>query len=140
MLWASMVWCCSEGLRRRKQWIKGDRGGPAKNPPMLKLVFVFQKLRNSQLFWNSENLTLFCLDVSLYSRPYSSYLFGQRPIICVDFEGSDSTPTIAVAVRIISLIFYNCHSDEEEFCSCFKIVMHGLNYKPLQTTPSPEIS
>ena len=50
--------------------IKGDRGRPAKNPPILKLVFVFWKLRNFQLLWNSENLTLFCLDESLYSRPY----------------------------------------------------------------------
>ena len=98
---------------------------------MLKLVFVFWKLRNSQLLWNSENLTLFCLDESLYSRPYSSYLFGNRPNICGNSEGLDSTPTTAMAVRIISLIFYNCHSNEEEFCSCFKIVMRGLNYKLL---------
>ena len=104
--------------------IKGDRGRPAKNPPIVKLVFVFWKLRNFQLLWNSENLTLFCLDESLYSRPY-------RPNICGDSEGSDSTPTTAIAVRIISLIFYNCHSDEEKFCSCFKIVTRGPNYKLL---------
>ena len=120
-----------EGLKRRKQWIKGDWGGPAKNPLMLKLVFVNWKLKNSQLFWNSENLTLFCLDVSLYSRPYIGYLFGYRPNICGDSKGSNSNPTTVMAVRIISLIFYNCHSDEEEFCSSFKIVMPGLNYKPL---------
>ena len=96
---------------------------------MLKLVFVFWKLRNSQLLWNSENLTLFCLDESLHSRPYSGYLFSNCPNICGDSEGSDSTLTIAIAVRIISLILYNYHSDEEEFCSCFKRVMRGPNYK-----------
>ena len=111
--------------------IKGDWVRSAKNPPIFKLVFVFWKLRNSQLLWNSENLTLFCLDESLYSRSYSGYLFSNRPNICRDSEGSDSTPTTAIADRIISLIFYNCHSDEEEFWSCFKIVTRVPNYKLL---------
>ena len=120
--------------------IKGDWVRSAKNPPIFKLVFVFWKLRNSQLLWNSENLTLLCLDESLYSRPYSGYLFSNRPNICGDSEGSDSTPTTTIAVRIISLIFYNSHSDEEDFCSCFKIVTRGPNYKLLQTNPSSQNS
>ena len=30
---------CLKGLKRKKHKIKGDWGEPAKNPPMLKLVF-----------------------------------------------------------------------------------------------------
>ena len=64
------------------------------------------------------------MDESLYSRPYSGYLFSNRPNIHGDSEDSDSIPTTAIAVRIRSLIFYNFHSDEEE-----KIVTRGLNYR-----------
>ena len=71
-----------------------------------------------------KNLPLFCLDGSLYSRPYNGYLFSNRPNTYGDPEDSDSTPTTAITVRIRSLIFYNCHSDEKN-----KIVTRGLNYK-----------
>ena len=101
---------------------------------MFKLVFAFWKLRNSQLLWNSENLLLFCLDESFYSRPYSGYLFSNCPNIHGDSEDSDLTPTTAIAVRIRSLIFYNYHSDEED-----KVVTRGLNYKLVEINPSPEI-
>ena len=63
-----------EGLKRKKYKIKGDRGKPVKNPPMLKLVFSL-KLKNSN-FRGSGNLLSFDLDVSLYSEPWSGYLFS----------------------------------------------------------------
>ena len=98
---------------------------------MIKLVFSFGYSEIPNFYGVVKNLSLFCLDGSLYSRPYSGYLFSNNPNICGDSEGSDSTPTIAIVVRIISLIFYNYHSDEEEFYSCFKIVTRGPNYKLL---------
>ena len=64
------------------------------------------------------------MDGSLYSRPYNGYLFSNRSNTYGDPENSYSTPTIAITVRIRSLIFYNCHSDGED-----KIVMRGLNNK-----------
>ena len=116
--------------------------------PKVELQEIIKKIKrerererlNTFLGENVKNFTLFCLDESLYSRPYSGYLFSNHSNICGDYEGLDSTPTIATAIRIISLIFYNCHSDKEEFCSCFKIVTHGPNYKLLQANPSLEIS
>ena len=63
-----------EGLKRKKDKIKGDWGEPAKNPPMLKLVF-FLGLKNSN-FRSSGNLLSFDVDESLYSELWSSYLFS----------------------------------------------------------------
>ena len=71
-----------------------------------------------------KNLPLFCLNESLYSRPYSGYLLSNHSNIYGDPEDSDSTPTTAIMVRIRSLIFYNCPSDGED-----KIVTRGLNNK-----------
>ena len=91
---------------------------------MLKLVFSFGNSEIPNFYGFMKNLTLFCLDGSLYSRPYSGYLFSNRSNIYGDPEDSDSTPTTAITVRIRSLTFYNCHSDGED-----KIVTCGLNNK-----------
>ena len=91
---------------------------------MLKLIFSFGNLEIPNFFCAVKNLPLFCLDGSLYSRPYSGYLFSNRSNIYGDPEDSDSTPTTAITVRIRSLTFYNCHSDGED-----KIVTCGLNNK-----------
>ena len=91
---------------------------------MLKLDFSFGYSEIPNFYGVVKNLPLFCLDGSLYSRPYSGYLFSNRPNTHGDSKDSNSTPTIAITVRIRSLIFYNCHSDEED-----KIVTRGLNYK-----------
>ena len=71
-----------------------------------------------------KNFFLFCLDGSLYSRPYNGYLFSNRSNTYGDLEDSNSTPTTAITVRIRSLTFNNCHSDGED-----KIVTRGLNNK-----------
>ena len=91
---------------------------------MLKLIFSFGNLEIPNFFGAVKNLPLFCLDGSLYSRPYSGYLFSNRSNIYGDPEDSDSTPTTVITVKIRSLIFYNCHSDGED-----KIVTRGLNNK-----------
>ena len=78
---------------------------------MLKLVFSFGYLEIPNFYGVVKNLHLFCLDGSLYSRPYSGYLFSNRSNFYGDSEDSDSTPTTAIMVRIRSFIFYNCHND-----------------------------
>ena len=65
---------CLEGLKRKKNKIKGDRGKPIKNPLMLKLVFSLE-LRNSN-FRSGGNLSSFDVDESLYSEFLSGFLFG----------------------------------------------------------------
>ena len=89
---------------------------------MLKLVFSFGNSKIPNFYGVVKNLPLFCLDESLYGRPYSGYLFSINTYR--DLEDSDSTPTTAIMVRIRSLIFYNCYSDGED-----KIVTHDLNNK-----------
>ena len=114
----------------RKAWkeennkSKVTRVDRPKNPPMLKLVFLSGNLEIPNFYGIVKNLPLFCLDGSLYSRPYSGYLFSNRSNIYGDHENSDLTPTTAITVRIRSFIFYNCHSDWED-----KIVTCGLNNK-----------
>ena len=78
---------------------------------MLKLVFSFGYSEIPNFYDVVKNLPLFCLDGSLYSRPYSGYLSSNRSNIYGDPEGPEITPTIAIMVRIRSFIFYNCHSD-----------------------------
>ena len=63
-----------KGLKRKKYKIKGDRGEPAKNPPMFKLVFSLE-LRNSN-FMSGENLPSFDMAESFYSELWSGYLFS----------------------------------------------------------------
>jgi len=63
-----------EGLKKKKHKIKGDRGKPAKNPPMLKLVFSLG-LKNFN-FRSGKNLPLFDMDESFYSKFWSGYLFS----------------------------------------------------------------
>ena len=89
---------------------------------MLKLVFSFGNSEIPNFYGVVKNLPLFCLDGSLYSRPYSGYLFSINTY--GDPEDSDSTPTTTITVRIRSLIFYNCYSDGED-----KIVTRDLNNK-----------
>ena len=48
------------GLKRKKHQIKGNQGEPAKNPPMLKLVFSLE-LKNSN-FRSGRNLLSFDMD------------------------------------------------------------------------------
>ena len=91
---------------------------------MLKLVFSFGNSKIPNFYGVVKNFSLFCMDGSLYSRPYNGYLFSNRSNTYGDPENSDSTPTIAITVRIRSLIFYNYHSDGED-----KIVTRGLNNK-----------
>ena len=91
---------------------------------MLKLVFSFGNSEIPNFYGVVKNFPLFCLDGSLYSRPYNGYLFSNRSNTYGDPEDSDSTPTTAITVRIRSLIFYNYHSDGED-----KIVTRGLNNK-----------
>ena len=105
-----------------------------KNPPMLKLVFFSGNSEIPNFYGVVKNLPLFCLDWSLYSRPYSGYLFSNRSNIYGDPEDLDSTPTTAITVRIRSFIFYNCHSDWED-----KIVTCGVNNKLVQISPPPKI-
>ena len=78
---------------------------------MLKLVFSFGYSENLNFYDVVKNLPSFCLDGSLYSRPYSGYLFSNHSNIYGDSEDLDLTPTTAITVRIRSFIFYNCHSD-----------------------------
>ena len=78
---------------------------------MLKLVFSFGYSEIPKFYGVVKNLPLFCLDGSLYSRPYSGYLSSNRSNIYGDPEGLDLTPTTAITVRIRNFIFYNCHSD-----------------------------
>ena len=63
-----------KGLKRKKYKIKNDRGEPAKNPPMLKLVFSLKL--NSSNFKDSGNLLSFDVNESLYSECWSACLFG----------------------------------------------------------------
>ena len=63
-----------EGLKRKKYKFKGDWGELAKNPSILKLVFSLE-LKNSN-FRGSGNLLSFDVDESLYSEPWSGYLFS----------------------------------------------------------------
>ena len=69
---------------------------------MLKLVFSFGYLEIPNFYGVVKNLPLFCLDGSLYSRPYSGYLSSNRSNICGDPKGPNLTPTTAITVRIIS--------------------------------------
>ena len=69
-----------EGLKRKKYKIKGDRGEPAKNLSMLKLVFSLE-LKNSN-FRDSGNLLSFGVDESLYSELWSGYLFSNFLNVC----------------------------------------------------------
>ena len=78
---------------------------------MLKLIFSFGYSEIPNFYGVVKNLPLFCLDGSLYIRPYSGYLFSNRSNIYGDSEDSDSTPTTTITVRIRSFIFYNCHND-----------------------------
>ena len=78
---------------------------------MLKLAFSFGYSEIPNFYGVVKNLPLFCLDGSLYSRPYSSYLSSNCSNIYGDPEGPDLTPTTAITVRIRSFIFYNCYSD-----------------------------
>ena len=91
---------------------------------MFKLVFSFGNSEIPNFFGAVKNFPLFCLDGSLYSRPYSGYLFSNRSNIYGGPEDSDSTPTTVITVRIRSFIFYNCNSEGED-----KIVTHVLNNK-----------
>ena len=91
---------------------------------MLKLVFSFGNSELPNFYGVVKNLPLFCLDGSLYSKPYSGYLFSNRSNTYGDPEDSDSNPTTVIMVKIRSLIFYNCHSDGKD-----KIVTRGLNNK-----------
>ena len=91
---------------------------------MIKLVFSFGYSEIPNFYGIVKNLPLFCLDGSLYSRPYSGYLSSNRSNIYGDPEGPDLTHTTAITVRIRSFIFYNYHSDWED-----KVVMRGLNNK-----------
>ena len=61
-------------LEKKENKIKGDRGEPAKNLPLLKLVF-FLEFKNSN-FRSSGNLPSFDVNKSLYSELWSGYLFG----------------------------------------------------------------
>ena len=63
-----------EALKRKKHKINGDQGEPAKKPSMLKLVFSLE-LKNFN-FGGSGNLLSFDVDESLYSEPWSGYLFS----------------------------------------------------------------
>ena len=63
-----------EDLKRKKHQIKGDWGEPAKNSPMLKLVFSLE-LKNFN-FRDSGNLLSFDVDESLYSELWSGFLFS----------------------------------------------------------------
>ena len=66
-----VVW---KAWKERNTKIKGDRGEPAKNPLMLKLVFPLE-LKNSN-FRSSGNLISFDVDESLYGELWSGYLFS----------------------------------------------------------------
>ena len=74
--WFGLQWAsdCLKGLKRKKHKIKCDRGEPAKNPSILKLVLPLE-LKNSN-FRSSGNLPSFDVDKSLYSELWSGYLFG----------------------------------------------------------------
>jgi len=74
MLWLRWANGCLKGLRRNKHKIKGDRGEPAKNSPILKLVFP-PELKNSN-HRNSGNLLSFDVVESLFSELWSGYLFS----------------------------------------------------------------
>ena len=78
---------------------------------MIKLDFSFGYSEIPNFYGVVKNLLLFFLDGSLYSRPYSGYLSGNRSNIYGDLGGPDLTLTTAITVRIRSFIFYNCHSD-----------------------------
>ena len=78
---------------------------------MLKLGFFFGYLEIPNFYGIVKNSPLFFLDGSLYSKPYSGYLFSNRSNIYRDPGGPDLTPTTVITVRIRSFIFYNCHSD-----------------------------
>ena len=69
-----------EGLKRKKDRIKGDRGEPFKKPSMLKLVFSLE-LKNSN-FKSSGNLPSFDVNESLYSEFWSGYLFSNFLNVC----------------------------------------------------------
>ena len=66
-----------EGLKRKKHKIKGDRGEPAKNPTMFKLVFSLE-LKNSNSM-SGENLPSFDMVESFYGKFWSGYLFSNSP-------------------------------------------------------------
>ena len=102
---------------------------------MLKFVSSFGYSEIPNFYGVVKNLHLFCLDGSLYSRPYSGYLFSNRSKIYGDSEDSDSTPTTAITVRIKSFIFYNWHSNWEDeimmcgwFSTCYSSVLHDYQF------------
>ena len=71
---------------------------------MLKLVFSFGYSEIPNFYGVVKNLPLFCLDGSLYSRPYSGYLSSNRSNIYGDPEGPNLIPIIAITVRTIITI------------------------------------
>ena len=75
MLRASMdQWLLKKPEKKKKIQDQSDWGEPAKNPPMLKLVFSLE-LKNPN-FWSDENLPSFDIDESFYSELWSGYLFN----------------------------------------------------------------
>ena len=56
-----------EGLKKKKQRIRGDRGWLATNPPMMKLVSIFQNMEfQTSGDCSRKNLPLFVGDKCLY--------------------------------------------------------------------------
>ena len=82
-----------EGLKRKKHKIKGDRGEPAENPPILKLVFSLE-LKNFN-FISGENLpNLIWL---------SPFIVSFEVVTCL------VTSLTWMEVKRFRLNFYNCY-------------------------------
>ena len=81
MLWALIEWWLFGRPEKKNTRSKGDRGGPAKNFPMFKLVSllnsrvpIFQEL--------CKNLLWFDMGEPLYREHWNGYLFSNFPNIC----------------------------------------------------------
>jgi len=76
-----------EGLKKKKQKVRGDRGWPVTNPPMIKLVFP-SEIGNSKLVGIVSGKTYFGLSESRafiasengYLLDNFPYLYGVRKV------------------------------------------------------------
>jgi len=128
-----------ESLKRKRHKIKGDWGEPVKNPPIFKLVFFF--------FSRTQEFQLLGIVKTYHNLMWiSPYIVSIGVVTCL------VTSSMCGEVRWFRLNFHNCYrslnvqsyllqlplevkylersySDEQGFCSCFKIVACGLIYK-----------
>ena len=70
-----------EGLKKKKRKIRGDRGQPATNPPLIKLVF-YSEIGNSKLMGIVSGKTYLCLsEIPVFIGSENGYLLNNFPYL-----------------------------------------------------------